>query len=62
MALYEQRAIDELDTYQDHIMAMTVEGLVSKTSIAAELAWRDEVIETYKAKFEELAALSMQKK
>lgn len=30
--------------YMDHVMAMTAEGLHSKSDIAAELAWRDSEI------------------
>lgn len=56
--MYEQRDIEELDTYHDHILAMTKEGLISKSSIAAELAWRDEVISAYKERIVTLQALA----
>lgn len=43
--LYGERDVEELDEvhnlYCKHINAMTTEGLHSKSSIAAELAWRD---------------------
>ena len=42
--LYAKRDIQNLDTYCDHIGAMTREGLHSKSDIAAELAWRDQRI------------------
>lgn len=48
--LYEEREIDELDTYIDHVSAMTTEGLHSKSAIAAELAFRDEEINKLKRK------------
>ena len=39
---YAERDIEQLDRhYMVHIDAMTVEGLYSKSSIAAELAFRD---------------------
>ena len=39
---YAERDIEQLDDhYMVHIDAMTVEGLYSKSSIAAELAFRD---------------------
>ena len=50
--LYEEREIDELDTYIDHVSAMTTEGLHSKSAIAAELAFRDEEVSTLKKKIE----------
>lgn len=43
--LYKEREIDELDTYIDHVSAMTTEGLHSKSAIAAELAFRDSHIQ-----------------
>ena len=46
--LYAERDIMQLDKagnyYCKHIMAMTAEGLHSKSDIAAELAYRDSVI------------------
>ena len=42
--LYATRDIEELDMYPDHVNAMTVEGLNSKSAIAAELAFRDDEI------------------
>ena len=39
-------ALDELEFYGDHVSAMTFEELHSKSDIAAELAYRDEHIET----------------
>lgn len=45
MKRYAEREIDELDFaggfYSAHINAMTIEGLNSKSAIAAELAFRD---------------------
>ena len=41
MKLYAERDIENLDTYFDHVMAMTGEALYSKSAIAAELAFRD---------------------
>lgn len=45
MKHYAEREIDELDFaggfYSTHINAMTIEGLNSKSAIAAELAFRD---------------------
>jgi len=38
------RDIVELDTYEDHVHAMTGEKLHRKSDIAAELAFRDERI------------------
>jgi len=49
MKLYDKRDIEELDRigeyYYKHVSAMTDENLHSKTDIAAELAWRDYLIE-----------------
>lgn len=46
--LYAERDIMHLDSvgnyYTKHVVAMTKEGLHSKSDIAAELAWRDHVI------------------
>ena len=35
MKLYAERDIENLDTYFDHVMAMTGEALYSKSAIAA---------------------------
>ena len=43
--LYEDRDIDALRHYMNHVAAMTTENLYSKAAIAAELAYRDERIE-----------------
>ena len=43
--LYQQRDIENLDTYEDHVNAMTIEDLYFKSDIAAELAVRDAQIE-----------------
>ena len=43
--LYAERDIEELETYCDHVSAMTSESLHSKSAIAAELAFRDSHIE-----------------
>lgn len=52
MKLYAERNIEALDTagsyYCRHISAMTLEGLHSKSDIAAELAWRDFEIDRLK--------------
>jgi len=48
--LYGERNLDTLEgmeTYAKHIEAMTAEGLNSKSDIAAELAYRDDVIDAY---------------
>ena len=54
MTEYAERDVIALDVagdlYSKHIMAMTAEGLHSKSDIAAELAWRDSVIEGLKTK------------
>ena len=42
--LYEERDIENLDSYCDHVSAMTKEKLHSKSDIAAELAFRDQEI------------------
>lgn len=46
---YAEREIDELDFagdyYTNHVMAMTAEGLNSKSAIAGELAFRDFTID-----------------
>ena len=39
--LYAKRDIEELETYIDHVSAMTSESLHSKSDIADELAFRD---------------------
>lgn len=38
--------------YCDHVMAMTAEGLHSKADIAAELAWRDQQINSLSSRLE----------
>lgn len=47
--LYAERDLEMLDMtnnyYSRHVMAMTEEGLNSKSSIAAELAYRDWIID-----------------
>ena len=47
--LYAERDLEMLDMtnnyYSRHVMAMTEEGLDSKSSIAAELAYRDWIID-----------------
>lgn len=46
MSEYEQRDIDQMEgLYLKHVEAMTDEGLHSKSAIAAELAWRDYLLE-----------------
>jgi hypothetical protein len=43
---YAERDTESLcNYYMRHVMAMTAEGLHSKAEIAAELAWRDKVID-----------------
>lgn len=58
MKLYAEREIDVLDGeggfYTAHINAMTVEGLNSKSAIAAELAYRDSLIVKLEARIKEL--------
>ena len=45
MKLYAERNAIELGAfYTDHVMAMTSEGLHSKSDIACELAYRDKII------------------
>jgi hypothetical protein len=47
MNLYQERDIEELgEYYSRHMVAMTKEGLHSKSAIAAELAHRDREIES----------------
>lgn len=41
-------------TYCDHVMAMTAEGLHEKSDIAAELAWRDEQIKALAYRLDDL--------
>ena len=52
MSEYAERDVMALDAagefYVKHVTAMTAEGLHSKADIAAELAWRDSVIEGLK--------------
>lgn len=54
----EDRDAFELDKaggyYTRHVVAMTKEGLHSKSDIAAELAYRDMVIDELKAQVEQL--------
>ena len=46
MKLYGDRSVEELgEYYTKHLSAMTSEGLHSKSDIAAELAYRDYVID-----------------
>jgi len=48
--LYADRNAMELgQTYMNHVMAMTAEGLHAKSDIAAELAFRDKQIEALQA-------------
>lgn len=44
LPLYAERDVENLPAYFDHVMAMTGESLHSKSAIAAELAYRDNVI------------------
>lgn len=47
MALYEERDLEQLgDHYLRHVAALTEEKLHDKSDIAAELAWRDQLIDT----------------
>lgn len=44
--LYDERDVEALDEYYTrHVEAMTREGLHDKSAIAAELAWRDMLLE-----------------
>lgn len=56
--LYAERDIEMLDMtnnyYSRHIMAMTGEGLNSKSSIAAEMAYRDWIIDEQQKMIDEL--------
>jgi len=46
MSLYKERDIEgQGKTYTNHILAMTHEGLWTKSDIAAELAHRDIILE-----------------
>jgi len=57
---YEERDIvqlDILDYYVRHVSAMTSEGLYRKYAIAAELGYRDSVIDALRAENAELVAL-----
>lgn len=60
---YEDRDAFELDKaggyYTRHVVAMTKEGLHSKSDIAAELAHRDYEIDKLKAQVEQLRKASM---
>ena len=47
MSEYRKYAeLDELEHHGKHVSAMTGEDLHSKSDIAAELAWRDELLDT----------------
>lgn len=52
--LYAERDIAKLDDlgryYSKHVQAMTAEGLVGKSRIAAELAYRDAAIDALEQK------------
>ena len=54
--LYAKRDIENLDTYGDHLMAMTSEGLMGKSDVAAELAYRDSIIEKQASEIDSLKA------
>lgn len=55
--LYAERDIDELgDYYAKHVSAMTTERLHSKSAIAAELAFRDCLIEQQAKEIEALTS------
>lgn len=52
--MYETRDIENLEPfYTQHVSAMTGEGLHDKSAIAAELAWRDMLINQLKRQMEE---------
>ena len=53
------RDIVELDTYEDHVHAMTGEKLHRKSDIAAELAFRDERIAELEKGYEELTIATL---
>lgn len=51
MKLYAERDVEKLGKYLDmHLEAITNEGLRKKSDIAAELAYRDMVIDELQAK------------
>ena len=56
--LYAERDLEMLNMtnnyYSRHVMAMTEEGLNSKSSIAAELAYRDWIIDEQQKLIDEL--------
>ena len=56
MKHYEERNVVELDEignhYSNHVSAMTSEGLYSKSDIAAELGYRDAMIDSLKSKLQ----------
>lgn len=53
--MYADRDIENLEPYYtNHVSAMTGEKLHDKSAIAAELAYRDKVIETLEKKIIEL--------
>ena len=52
--LYTTRDIENLETYLDHLRAMTSENIRSKSEIAAELAYRDQEIERLKCMIESM--------
>ena len=52
--LYAERDIWELPMYEEHVSAMTREGLHAKSAIAAELAYRDDVIAKQSARLAKL--------
>lgn len=57
MPEYKQREFNDRDWqnhYFKHVNAMTAEGLHSKSDIAAELAFRDSVVERYRAALEQI--------
>ena len=54
--LYAERDIENLETYFDHVMAMTSEKLRGKSGIAAELAHRDSIIEKQASEIDSLKA------
>ena len=51
---YAERDIENQKYYGDHICAMKGEGLHDKSDIAAELAYRDEIIDELNAEIEAL--------
>ena len=60
MKLYAQRNPQELEPhYSNHVSAMTLEKLHSKSDIAGELAWRDKEIEILLAKLKQLKEIDL---